>query len=144
MAHTEFFLMYFAKISLFDFNGNSVQREVKSNTLDLAVISKGNHKHFMEKEIFHQPISMEDTILNFADQKNSSIFFPENEIDFSDVSNLILVACGTAYHSCMIAKYWFEQLTGILTTIDIGSEYRYRKDKPIKNSIGIEIGRAHV
>ena len=103
---------------------------------------RGDFKHFMEKEIFHQPISMEDTILNFADQKNSSIFFPENEIDFSDVSNLILVACGTAYHSCMIAKYWFEQLTGIPTTIDIGSEYRYRKDKPVKNSIGIVVSQS--
>ena len=131
-----------SSISIYDIEGNEVKREIHEFVPKKDFKVRGDFKHFMEKEIYHQPISIEDTILNFADKKNSSIFFPENEIDFSNVSNLILVACGTAYHSCMIAKYWLEQLTGIPTSIDIGSEYRYRKDKPVKNSIGIVVSQS--
>ena len=131
-----------SSISIYDIEGNEVKREMHEFVPKKDFKVRGDFKHFMEKEIFHQPISIEDTILNFADKKNSSIFFPENEIDFSNVSNLILVACGTAYHSCMIAKYWLEQLTGIPTSIDIGSEYRYRKDKPVNNSIGIVVSQS--
>jgi glucosamine--fructose-6-phosphate aminotransferase (isomerizing) len=96
----------------------------------------------MEKEIFHQPISLEDTILNFADKKTNSVFLPKNTIDFNNISNIILVACGTAYHSCMIAKYWFEQMTDKHISIDIASEYRYKKNTIDKNSIAIVVSQS--
>jgi len=96
----------------------------------------------MEKEIFHQTISLEDTILNFADKKTNSVFLPKNTIDFNNISNIILVACGTAYHSCMIAKYWFEQMTDKHISIDIASEYRYKKNTIDKNSIAIVVSQS--
>jgi len=104
--------------------------------------TKGAFKHFMEKEIFHQPVSIEDTVLNFADKKTKTIFFPQTNINFKDFSNLILVACGTAYHSCMIAKYWLESLTEFNVSIDIASEYRYQKKQIIKNSLGIVVSQS--
>ena len=103
---------------------------------------KGNYKHFMEKEIFHQPISIEDTILNFADKKRKIVYLPKTNIKFNKLSNIILVACGTAYHSCMIAKYWLEEMTDFNVSIDIASEYRYRKSKIDKNSIGIVVSQS--
>ena len=96
----------------------------------------------MQKEIFHQPISIDDIILNFLDKETNSVFFPKIKVDFNNVSQLMLVACGTAYHSCMIAKYWFEQFAEIPTSIDIGSEYRYRKDRLNKNTIGIVVSQS--
>ena len=103
---------------------------------------KGKFSHFMQKEIFHQPVSIEDTILNFADKNSNSIFLPKNEIDFNKISNIILVACGTAYHACWVAKYWIEEITNLPVMIDIGSEFRYRKNFIDKNSLGIVISQS--
>ena len=103
---------------------------------------KGNYKHFMEKEIFHQPISIEDTILNFADKKRKVVYLPKTNIKFNEFSNIIIVACGTAYHSCMVAKYWIEEMTDFNVSIDIASEYRYRKNKVNKNSLGIVVSQS--
>ena len=104
--------------------------------------TKGKFSHFMQKEIFHQPVSIEDTILNFADKKTNSIFLPKNNINFNKISNIILVACGTAYHSCMVAKYWIEEITNLPVTIDIGSEFRYRENYIDKNSLGLVISQS--
>ena len=104
--------------------------------------TKGEFAHFMQKEIFHQPVSIEDTILNFADKKTNSIFLPKNEIDFNKISHIILVACGTAYHSCMVAKYWIEKITNLPVTIDIGSEFRYRENFIDKKSLGLVISQS--
>jgi len=104
--------------------------------------TKGKFSHFMQKEIFHQPTSIEDTILNFADKKTNSIFLPKNEIDFNKTSNIILVACGTAYHSCMVSKYWIEEITNLPVSIDIGSEFRYRENFIDKSSLGLVISQS--
>ena len=96
----------------------------------------------MQKEIFHQPVSIEDTILNFADKKTNSIFYLKMSINFNKISHIILVACGTAYHSCMVAKYWIEQITNLPVTIDIGSEFRYRENFIDKNSLGLVISQS--
>ena len=131
-----------SSISINDIEGNSVNRKKHEFVSKKDFKIKGKFKHFMEKEIFHQPISLEDTILNFADKKTNSIFLPKNTIDFNNISNIILVACGTAYHSCMIAKYWFEQMTDKHISIDIASEYRYKKNTIDKNSIAIVVSQS--
>ena len=96
----------------------------------------------MQKEIHHQPISIEDTVLNFSDRKTVHVLLPKCDIDFNYVPSLHFAACGTAYHACMIAKYWFEQFANIPTSIDIGSEYRYRKDILNKDSIGVVVSQS--
>jgi len=131
-----------SNISIYNIKNNLVTRNKHNFIPSKDFKIKGNYKHFMKKEIFHQPISIEDTILNFADKKTKSVFLPQNNINFNNVSNLILVACGTAYHSCMVAKYWFETLTDMTVTIDIASEYRYRKNTVNNNSIGIIVSQS--
>ena len=131
-----------SSFSIFDKNGKSITRDTHTHTTKKEYKLKGNYKHFMEKEIYHQPISIEDTILNFLDKKTNSIFIPKSNTEFKEVSHLILTACGTAYHSCMIAKYWFEQFGETSTSIDIASEYRYRKEKFNNKAIGIVVSQS--
>ena len=131
-----------SSISIYNIKGNSINRKKHEFVAKKDFKIKGKFKHFMEKEIFHQPTSLEDTILNFADKKTNSVFLPKNTIDFNNISNIILVACGTAYHSCMIAKYWLEQMTDKHVSIDIASEYRYKKNNIDKNSIAIVVSQS--
>ena len=131
-----------SSISIYNIKGNSVNRKKHEFVAKKDFKIKGKFKHFMEKEIFHQPTSLEDTILNFADKKTNSVFLPKNTIDFNNISNIIFVACGTAYHSCMVAKYWLEQMTDKHVSIDIASEYRYKKNNIDKNSIAIVVSQS--
>ena len=131
-----------SSISIYNIKGNSINRKKHEFVAKKDFKTKGKFTHFMEKEIFHQPISLEDIILNFADKKTNSVFLPKNTIDFNNISNIILVACGTAYHSCMIAKYWLEQMTDKHVSIDIASEYRYKKNNIDKNSIAIVVSQS--
>jgi glucosamine--fructose-6-phosphate aminotransferase (isomerizing) len=128
--------------SIFNSKGKKVTRPSHSYISKKEFNTKGEFAHFMQKEIFHQPVSIEDTILNFADKNTNSIFLPKNEIDFNKISHIILVACGTAYHSCMVAKYWIEEITNLPVTIDIGSEFRYRENFIDKNSLGLVISQS--
>ena len=131
-----------SSISIYDNNLKDSKRERHKFVPKQDFKIKGNYKHFMEKEIFHQPISIEDTILNFTDKKREKIYLPKTNIQFSNFSNIILVACGTAFHSCMVAKYWLEAMTDLNVSIDIASEYRYRKSKINKNSLGIVVSQS--
>jgi len=131
-----------SSISIFDKNSINIKREKHKFVPKQDFTIKGNYKHFMEKEIFHQPISIEDTILNFADKKRKRVYLPKTNIKFTDFSNIILVACGTAYHSCMVAKYWLEAMTDLSVSIDIASEYRYRKSKINKDSLGVVVSQS--
>ena len=131
-----------SSILIYDSNSKNIKREKHKFIPKKDFKIKGNYKHFMEKEIFHQPISIEDTILNFTDKKRKKIYLPKTNIKFTDFSNIILIACGTAYHSCMVAKYWLEALTDLNVSIDIASEYRYRRSKINKNSLGVVVSQS--
>lgn len=131
-----------SSFSIFNLKGEKIERETHTHTSKNEFNTKGNFKHFMQKEIYHQPISVEDTVLNFSDRKSGKVLLPKCDIDFNYVPSLHFAACGTAYHACMIAKYWFEQFANIPTSIDIGSEYRYRKDILNKDSIGVLVSQS--
>ena len=128
--------------SIFNLKGNKIEREKHPHISKNEFVTKDNYKHFMQKEIYHQPISIEDTLLNFSDRKTGSVLLPKCDIDFNYVPSLHFAACGTAYHACMIAKYWFEQFANVPTSIDIGSEYRYRKDILNKDSMGVVVSQS--
>ena len=131
-----------SSFSIFNLKGDKVVREIHPHTSKNEFNTKGNFKHFMLKEIYHQPVSIEDTVLNFSDRKTGHVLLPKCDIDFNYVPSLHFAGCGTAYNACMIAKYWFEQFANISTSIDIGSEYRYRKDILNKNSIGVVVSQS--
>ena len=116
--------------AVYDAEGQPVVREIKQTALSGALIGKGNYRHFMHKEIHEQPAVIGDTLRTFASPVNHRVTLPELPVDFATLPRLVMVACGTAYYACMVAKYWFEQLAGLPVDLDIGSEFRYR-DTPL-------------
>ncbi len=111
---------------ILDAAGRPVERPIIRTALSGAMIGKGNHRHFMEKEIFEQPSVLGDTLRAFADPGDHRISLPELPFALDTVPRLAAVACGTASYACLVAKYWFEGLAGLAVDWDIGSEFRYR------------------
>ena len=112
-------------VEITDQNGTLANRAVKTIEIDSTRIDKAGHKHFMAKEIAEQPIVIGDALTHYLTTDGTDIVLPE--IDFTAMSRMTMVACGTAYYACVTAKYWFEQLAQLPCEIDIASEFRYRE-----------------
>lgn len=108
---------------IYNAEGQRANRAEEKIQTEAAQIDKAGHKHFMAKEIHEQPRVLADCLKHYLD--SDRIKTPEG-VDFTHVDRLTLVACGTGYLSCAVAKYWFEQLAGLPVDVDIASEYRYR------------------
>jgi glucosamine--fructose-6-phosphate aminotransferase (isomerizing) len=104
-----------------------VERPVKLSALSGAFIGKGNHRHFMEKEIWEQPGVLGDTLQAYVNPLTRTVQLPDLPFDWATLPKLTIVGCGTAYLAGMVAKYWFEQLARLNVEIDIASEFRYRE-----------------
>ena len=118
------------------------KRQTHKYTPKKNFLTKGKFKHFMQKEIYYQPISIENTFQNYSDIKSKSIYFPKSNINFDQVTEIHFIGCGTALHACMIAKYWFEMYSKINVTVNIASEFRHKKNIEIKNSLGVLISQS--
>ncbi|MBL4906214.1 MAG: glutamine--fructose-6-phosphate transaminase (isomerizing) [Sneathiella sp.] len=112
--------------TFFDRNGAEVKREIKQTQLSGAMIGKGNHRHFMMKEIMEQPAVIGETLNSFFNPKSRTITLPDLPFDWADLPKVTIVACGTSYYAAMVAKYWFEKLANLSVEVDIASEFRYR------------------
>ena len=91
-----------------------------------ALIGKGNYRHFMLKEIFEQPAVIGDTLNALINPATRTVHLPELPFALGELERMTLIACGTAYHACIVAKYWLERIARISVEIDIASEFRYR------------------
>ena len=111
---------------IYDALGNAVSRPEVVVNVDAMRVDKGNHRHFMTKEIFEQPSVMALALSHYLSPDHSAITVAEGAPDFTRFDRLVLVACGTAYYACHVAKYWFEQVARIPVEIDVASEFRYR------------------
>ena len=118
------------------------QRPIKQTALSGALIGKGNHRHYMEKEIFEQPAVLGDTLRSFADPATHRIALPELPFDMADVTRIAAVACGTASYACLVAKYWFESLAGLPVDWDIASEFRYRDAPLVPGQVGLFVSQS--
>ncbi len=132
------------EIKVFDLQGNKIEKKVVESDLDAESISKGKFRHFMEKEIYEQPQSLRNTLLGRLNNDEISLetVVGIDNNTFKNIQNIQIVACGTSYHAGMVAKYWFEELTGIATNVEIASEYRYRKAVVRDNSLFITISQS--
>ncbi|SNB51011.1 glutamine--fructose-6-phosphate transaminase [Arboricoccus pini] len=129
--------------SIVDVDDRPVTREIQKTALSGALIGKGNHRHYMEKEIHEQPAVIGDTLRSFTDPSSHRLALPDLPFDFAHPeTRLQLVACGTAAYACMTARYWFEQLAGIPTSTDIASEYRYRDTPMTSRELGIFVSQS--
>ncbi|MDA8688022.1 glutamine--fructose-6-phosphate transaminase (isomerizing) [Candidatus Pelagibacter bacterium] len=117
------------QVSFYDESFKKVNKKIHTISESEATIDKGDYKYFMLKEIYEQPITIKNCISEYVDSLKKNINIINFPIEPNNINKIVLVGCGTAYNSCLTAKYWFEELTTIDVEIDIASEFRYRKLK---------------
>ena len=111
---------------IYDALDRPVERPVKLTALSGAMIGKGNHRHFMHKEICEQAAVVGDTLHALINPTTRSVTLPPLPFPLAGISRVTIVACGTSFHAALIAKYWLEKLARIAVEVDIASEFRYR------------------
>ncbi|PZO77716.1 MAG: glutamine--fructose-6-phosphate transaminase (isomerizing) [Sphingomonas hengshuiensis] len=111
---------------IFDRDNNPVDRPVTLSGVTGALIDKGNHRHFMQKEIYEQPIVVAQTLRSYLQRFEGKVTLPIPDFDLSGIRRVTIVACGTSFYAGMVAKYWFEQFARVPVDLDVASEFRYR------------------
>ena len=115
-----------------DSGGKVAQRALIKSQSSVLLIDKGNHRHFMAKEIHEQPEVVGHTLANYLDMAAARVDLPmQLPFDFRELDRISIAACGTAYYAGLVARYWFEQFAHLPVGVDIASEFRYR-DVPLK------------
>jgi glucosamine--fructose-6-phosphate aminotransferase (isomerizing) len=112
---------------IIDFSGKPVHRASQISQATAFVVDKGNHRHFMEKEIYEQPEVISHALSHYVDFASNRVRPNASAIDFAAISGLAVSACGTAYLAGLIGKYWFERYARLPVEIDVASEFRYRE-----------------
>jgi len=130
------------KIDFYNSKNKKINKEILTLSNDNYIAEKGDYKDFMSKEIYEQNITAKTCIKEYVDQLRKDINLYNFPIKPKDIKKIVLIGCGTAYHSCITAKYWFEELTEIPIEIDIASEFRYRKIKLDKKNLYIFVSQS--
>lgn len=111
---------------IYDRNNDPVERPVTISGVTGALIDKGNHRHFMQKEIFEQPVVVAQTLQSYLRPLEEQVALPQMDFALGDIRRVTIVACGTSFYAGMVAKYWFEQFARMPVDLDVASEFRYR------------------
>ena len=125
-----------------DTNGTKIKRSKQTLDLNTQNVAKGNHKHFMAKEITEQPSVLADAIQHNLNTSRDKLEISDLELDFKNINRITLVACGTAFLACNVAKYWFEKIARISIDLDVASEFRYREPPVEKNNLAIFVSQS--
>jgi glucosamine--fructose-6-phosphate aminotransferase (isomerizing) len=128
-----------AGAEIFDAEGRRANREEVKIDLGQTRVEKAGYKHFMAKEIAEQPVVLGDALRHYL--QGDGLNLPA-ELDFTNLDRLTLVACGTAFYACSVAKYWFETLAGLPCEIDVASEFRYREPPLPRQSFAIFVSQS--
>ena len=123
--------------SVFDAANNPVVRPIVASGATAAAIEKGNFRHFMQKEIYEQPIVVAQTLRSYLRRYEQVVSLPQIDFDLASIRRVTIVACGTSYYAGMVAKYWFERFARLPVDIDVASEFRYRD--PVLESGGLAL-----
>jgi len=131
-------------VTIFDKNGNKVEREIITSKLKSGQVSKGKYAHYMLKEIFEQPQAIRDTLESriTKDSVLTSAFGHNAKAIFKNTKHIQIIACGTSYHAGLVAKYWLEDIAKIPTHIEVASEYRYRDPVILDDTLFITISQS--
>jgi len=111
---------------VFDQANTPVTRAIVASGATAAAIEKGNFRHFMQKEIYEQPIVVAQTLRSYLRRYEQMVSLPQIDFDLASIRRVTIVACGTSYYAGMVAKYWFERFARLPVDIDVASEFRYR------------------
>ncbi len=129
-------------VEFFSEDGTKINKKVLELSSEEEKYDKGDYKHFMAKEIEEQPITLKNGIKEYIDMTNNNINIYNIPWKKNEISSITLIGCGTAYHSCLMAKYWFEELTSLDVNVDIASEFRYRKNRFKKDSLYVFVSQS--
>ncbi len=129
------------EVKIYDSSGNSVFRDTQILYTDPINLSKGQYKHFMEKEIFEQPEVISQVLGYYLNAFEGTLSLPSLP-QSTEIKRIVLVGCGTAFYSCLAAKYWFEGLSGIPTHAELASEFRYRSPVICKDDLLIFVSQS--
>ncbi|MDH7637102.1 glutamine--fructose-6-phosphate transaminase (isomerizing) [Sphingomonas oryzagri] len=122
---------------VYDRDDKEVTRPIVISGANDVTISKGNHRHFMLKEIYEQPIVVAQTLRSYLRRLDGELAMPAQDFDLASVKRVTIVACGTSYYAGCVAKYWFEQFARVPVDIDVASEFRYRE--PVMEEGGLAL-----
>jgi len=120
----------------------AVERQVETVDAAAAMVDKGNYRHFMMKEIHEQSEVLSRTFGQYIDPEARRVLLPENNLDFSKINRIILVACGTAYFAAQVGRNWIERYARIPASIDIASEFRYRNAPMDKDCLAVFVSQS--
>ncbi|MDQ0999069.1 glucosamine--fructose-6-phosphate aminotransferase (isomerizing) [Phyllobacterium ifriqiyense] len=129
-------------VTIYDESGATVHRAMQKSAGSAFLVSKGNHRHFMEKEIHEQPEVISHTLANYLDFANGTIRADAAPIDFAKVDRIAASACGTAFYAGLVGKYWFERIARLPVDIDVASEFRYREMPLSKDSLALFVSQS--
>jgi len=124
-------------VEIFDSANRKVERPIVTSGVSAALTEKGNYRHYMQKEIHEQPLVVAQTLQSYLKPLQGQAALPIPDFDFSGVSRVQIVACGTSYYAGMVASYWLEQFARIPVGIDFASEFRYRE--PVLEAGGLAL-----
>jgi glucosamine--fructose-6-phosphate aminotransferase (isomerizing) len=131
-----------AGVEFTDYSGRAVSKKSTRVVWDPVMAEKAGYKHFMLKEIFEQPMAIKETVLGRASVETGKVFLQEIQIPdqvLRDVERVVILACGTSWHSALVGKFLIETLARVPVDVDYGSEYRYRDPIVSKNTLAIVI-----
>ena len=132
------------QVTIYDLNGNLVNRPIKTSKLKKGQIALGKYDHFMQKEIFEQPQAIRDTLESRItnDSVVISAFGYQSENKFKKMNQVQIVACGTSYNAGLVAKYWLEDIAKIPCNVEVASEYRYRNPIILDNTLFVTLSQS--
>ncbi|MGB7649830.1 MAG: glutamine--fructose-6-phosphate transaminase (isomerizing) [Gallionella sp.] len=129
---------------IFDASGKPVTRPVVVSEMSNESVQLGQYTHYMQKEIHEQPQALADTLESVCNSQSlvPGIFGARAAEVFADINHVLILACGTSYHSGLVARYWLEEVAGIACTVEVASEYRYRTSVPNPKSLVVVISQS--
>ncbi|WP_265570347.1 glutamine--fructose-6-phosphate transaminase (isomerizing) [Sphingomicrobium nitratireducens] len=130
------------EIEIYDKDNQRVEREIVLSGASAASVEKGNYRHYMQKEIFEQPIVVAQTLQSYVRPYEGKVALPDSDLDLSSIRRVTIVACGTSFYAGMVAKYWIEQFARVPVDIDVASEFRYREPVLEKGGLALFISQS--
>jgi len=129
-------------VTIYDAQNAQVAREITLSGASNAAIDKGNHRHFMQKEIFEQPVVVAQTLQAYLKPLDGQVSLPIPDFDLSAIDRVTIVACGTSFYAGMVAKYWFEKFARVPVDLDVASEFRYRDPVLVPGGLALFISQS--
>ena len=131
-------------VTIYDKSGERVEREIVESTVEHDAGDKAGYRHYMLKEIYEQPAVIRNTLKDRIDNVHNidALFGEGAESILKQVKHIQIIACGTSYHAGMTARYWLEEYAGVSCSVEIASEFRYRKSVVHENSLLVTISQS--